>query len=216
MSGKAPLPKSFYTRDPKIVAIDLLGKILVRRLDDNYLEGIIVETEAYYGANDPASRARNGMKRYNAPMWGEVGLAFIYNVHNNWMLNVVAHEQGSVGAVLVRAIEPLRGIDIMMANRKIYDDIINLTNGPGKLTRALKIDGKLNRVDLANNGSPIFISHGENLGWRRIWQSRRVGVKKDLDMRLRFYVGDSSFVSKRFRSDLPVDFNAVRLNVNSD
>jgi len=203
-------------RDSKSVAIELLGKVLVRRLSDRCLEGMIVETEAYYGSDDPASRARNGMKKYNAPMWGEVGLAFIYNVHKEWMLNVVAHESGKVGAVLIRAIEPLKGVDVMMANRKIYGSIINLTNGPGKLTKALEIDKKLNCADLTSGESPIFISDGGYVIWQKIWLSNRIGVKRDLDIKLRFYIRDNPFVSRKRRSDLPIDFNAIRFNVNPD
>ena len=187
------LPREFYVRDPKDAALNLLGKIVVRRLSDQILEGIIVETEAYYGLNDPASRARDGLKNYNAPMWGKPGLAFIYNVHNNWMFNVVAHKPNHVGAVLIRAIEPLTGIEIMKANRGI-SDINKLTNGPGKLTKALKIDKGLNLTDLTNIESPIFIADG--LIVHKIGRSHRIGVKKDLDEKLRFYIEDNPFVSR--------------------
>lgn len=195
MLGQKPLPRKFYMRDPKLVARDLLGKILVRRLNGHFLEGVIVETEAYYGVDDPASRARNGMKTYNAPMWGEVGLAFIYNVHNNWMFNIVAHEPNGVGAVLIRAIEPLKGIDIVVANRKVHN-IINLTNGPGRLTKALKINKELNCIDLTDNKNLIFISNGKFIDEQSIERSHRIGVSKDLNIELRFYVKDNPFVSK--------------------
>ncbi len=188
------LPKKFYARDPKVVALNLLGKILVRRLGVHFLEGVIVETEAYYGIEDPASRAKNGMKKYNAPMWSKPGIAFIYNVHNNWMFNVVAHEPNSVGAVLVRAIEPLKGIVIMKTNRGI-SDINNLANGPGRLTKALKIGKELNCTDLTKSASPLFITVGKPV--RRIGRSHRIGVKRDLDEKLRFYIKDNPFVSKR-------------------
>ena len=107
---------SFYSRDPAVVARDLLGKRLVRVLNGEALEGTIVETEAYYGAEDPASRAFHGRKNYNRLMWGEPGRVFIYNVHRYWMLNVVAHEPDEIGAVLIRAIEPTRGIESMLSN----------------------------------------------------------------------------------------------------
>ncbi len=180
-------------RDPKDVALSLLGKILVRKLNDQILEGKIVETEAYYGLDDPASRARNGLKNYNAPMWGMPGLAFIYNVHNNWMLNVVAHKPNCIGAVLIRAIEPLRGIEIMKANRGL-SDINKLTNGPGRLTKALKIDKKLNLTDLTKIESPIFIINGPAV--HEVGSSHRIGVRRDLDEKLRFYIKDNPFVSK--------------------
>ena len=90
------LPRSFYTRSTDEVARDLLGKLLVRRLDDMLLGGIIVETEAYFGGDDPASRAYEGLKTYNRVMFEEPGRVFIYNVHQYWMLNLIAHDTGSV------------------------------------------------------------------------------------------------------------------------
>ena len=97
------LSRNFYMRDLEIVAKELLGKRLIRRLNGVSLGGIIVETEAYYGLDDPASRAYHGIKDYNSPMLGEPGRTFIYNVHRYWMLNIVAHEQNKIGAVLIRS-----------------------------------------------------------------------------------------------------------------
>ena len=112
----AVLPREFYERDPEAVARGLLGKRLLRKLKGEALRGIIAETEAYYGLEDPASRAFHGMKAYNRLMWSEPGRAFIYNVHNNWLMNIVTHEAGKVGAVLIRAIEPIEGIEVMKRN----------------------------------------------------------------------------------------------------
>lgn len=113
------MPKEFYERDPEIVAKELLGKRLIRKLEENFLEGIVVETEAYYGLNDPASHAYHGIKDYNRPMWKEPGRAFIYNVHKYWMFNLVAHKPNQVGAVSVRAVEPAKGIEVMNRNRPV-------------------------------------------------------------------------------------------------
>lgn len=190
------LPKEFYVRDPKVVAIELLGKILVRILNGSYLKGIIVETEAYYGEGDPASRARGGMKRYNMPMWGEPGRAFVYMVHGNWLLNVVAHEPGGVGAVLIRALEPLEGIGMMAANRGT-SDIRALTSGPGKLTRALRIDGSMNHLDLTSTESPLFIINGKRIDSSEVGRSHRIGVSMDLSEELRFFIRGNKFVSRR-------------------
>lgn len=190
------LPREFYARDPKTVALNLLRKVLVRMINASCLKGIIVETEAYYGENDPASRARGGMKRYNALMWGEPGITFIYMVHGNWLLNIVAHEPGGVGAVLVRALEPLEGIEIMMANRGT-NNIRSLTNGPGRLTKALKVDGSMNSLDLTSNKSPLFIIDGRKIGPREIERSHRIGVSLDLNEELRFFIKGNKFVSKR-------------------
>jgi len=190
------LLKKFYEREPEKVARDLLGKILIRKLGKKTLSGVIVETEAYYGPGDPASRASNGMKNFNRLMWCEPGVAFIYNVHKYWMFNIVSHEPGGVGAVLLRAIEPLEGIEIMKRNRGINDDkrLVELTNGPGKLTVAFGIDKKLNGVCLTSKKSPIYIVN--NQVQVKISSSKRIGVKADLDRNLRFYIDGNRFVSK--------------------
>jgi DNA-3-methyladenine glycosylase len=91
------LSKDFYERNSALVAKDLLGKVLVRKLDSEVLSGKIVETEAYYGGSDPASRAYRGRKRFNELMFMDVGKTFIYMVHANWLLNIVAHPSGGVG-----------------------------------------------------------------------------------------------------------------------
>ncbi|MGC8993304.1 MAG: DNA-3-methyladenine glycosylase [Candidatus Aenigmatarchaeota archaeon] len=186
------LKRKFFERNPKQVAIDLLGKVLVRKLDKKLLEGIIVETEAYFGLNDPASRAFHGRKNYNKEMWEEPGKIFIYNVHNNWMFNIVAHEKNEIGAVLIRAVHPIKGIEEMKRNRKVKD-IIELTNGPGKLTKALKIDKSFNGKFL----SPKNLIYIEDRGIKpEFLSSHRIGVKKDLEEELRFFVVNDPFVSR--------------------
>jgi len=186
------IKNEFFRRNPKLVAIDLLGKILVRIIDNKALEGIIVETEAYFGQDDPASRAYHGKKNYNKEMWDDPGKIFIYNVHNNWMFNVVSHEDGKVGAVLIRALHPLKGVEEMMRNRKIKD-IRKLTNGPGKLTKALKIDKSLSGKFLSPKNSIYIEDRGVKV---KIGSSHRIGVRKDLKEKLRFFVIDDEFVSR--------------------
>ena len=195
MKKRKILPRRFYERDPEVVAKDLLGKIIVRRLDDDILSGMIVETEAYYGPGDPASRAYDGMKNFNRLMWLEPGVAFIYNVHKYWMFNVVAHEPGGVGAVLIRAVEPLDGVEIMMGNRGVYDELVELTSGPGKFTVAFKIDKSLNGTDLTSAENPIYIT--DNKVQFEISSSKRIGVRADLDRDLRFYIKGNRFISKK-------------------
>ncbi|MCD6431873.1 DNA-3-methyladenine glycosylase [Candidatus Bathyarchaeota archaeon] len=188
------LPKDFYERDPALVAKELLGKILVRRLGSEVLSGKIVETEAYYGKNDPASRAYTGRKIFNELMFLDVGKAFIYMVHANWLLNIVAHLKNDVGAVLIRAIEPLEGIEIMRKNRKV-EDIRNLTSGPGKLTKALAITKEQNGIDVTEISSELTIAEGKMESFE-IETSHRIGVKNDLPRELRFFVKGNKFVSK--------------------
>ncbi|MEM3951968.1 MAG: DNA-3-methyladenine glycosylase [Nitrososphaerota archaeon] len=189
------LPRSFYERDPACVARDLLGNVLVRRLGEVELSGRIVEVEAYYGEDDPASKAYGGRRKFNELMFLEVGKTFIYMVHGNWLLNIVSHPPNKVGAVLIRAVEPVKGIEVMMKNRKTTN-IYSLTNGPGKLTKAFLIDKTLNNTDVTDPSSPIYIveSFGREF---KIESSHRIGVKKDLPEKLRFYIGGSQFVSKR-------------------
>ena len=187
------LPEEFYERDPETVARDLLGKRLIRRLDEDLLEGIIVETEAYYGLNDPASRAYYGVKNYNRLMWKEPGRAFIYNVHRYWMFNIVAHKLNRIGAVLIRAIEPTKGIEAMKRNRTITGTF-DLTNGPGKLTMALAIAKSLNGVPVTSRESEIIIAN--NKMEFEIGNSYRIGVNKDLERELRFYIKGNKYVSR--------------------
>ena len=193
MLPREVLPREFYERDPEIVARELLGKRLIRKLEENSLEGIIVEAEAYYGLNDPASRAYHGIKNYNRAMWGNPGMAFIYNVHNNWMFNIVAHEPNQIGAVLIRAVEPTEGIEIMKRNRPVKN-VFDLANGPGKLTRALKINKRLNGGTVISWESEVIIANNEMEF--EIGSSHRIGVRKDLERNLRFFIKGNKFVSR--------------------
>jgi len=188
------ISKGFYERDPAQVAKDLLGKVLVRKLQSNVLSGKIVETEAYYGGNDPASKAYKGRKRFNELMFLDVGKTFIYMVHGNWLLNIVAHVKGGVGAVLIRAIEPLEGVEAMLENRSVKN-MRELTSGPGKLTRALAITKDLNGVDVTKKDSKLFVAEGRNENFQ-IGTSPRIGVKADLPQNLRFFIKGNVFVSK--------------------
>jgi DNA-3-methyladenine glycosylase len=123
----------------------------------------------------------------------EPGKVLIYNVHNNWLFNIVAHEKGKVGAVLVRAIEPLNGIEEMRKNRKVKD-LHDLTNGPGKLTKALNITKDLNGIFVTDEKSEIVVL--DNKLNFVLGSSKRVGVTKDLPFNLRFFVKGNPFVSR--------------------
>ena len=187
------IPREFYERDPETVARGLLGKRMIRKLGKKAFEGVIVETEAYFGPEDPASRAHHGRKEYNEAMWGEPGALFIYNVHKYWMLNVVAHRLGMVGAVLIRALEPTRGMEIMKANREAKD-LTELTNGPGKLTEALRISKDLNSADVTLNTSQVAFADNEMSF--EIESSHRIGVTEDLKKKLRFFIKGNDYVSR--------------------
>jgi len=188
------LPRAFYERDTEIVAKEILGRTLIRKMNDTFLEGVIVETEAYYGLTDPASRAYHGLKQYNKPMWKNSGITFIYNVHKYWMLNIVAHLPQEIGAVLLRAIEPIKGIELMKRNRSV-ENIVELTNGPGKLTIALQIDKRMNGLNIFSEKSRLAVINSTPLEFE-IASSHRIGVRKDLERKLRFYIKGNKFVSK--------------------
>lgn len=167
---------------------------MVRRIGSEVLSGKIVETEAYYGEEDPASRAYRGRKNYNEVMFGEPGRAFVYMVHGWWLLNIVAHREGGVGAVLIRALEPLEGIGIMMKNRG-RKEVRDLTNGPGKLTKALAVTKALNGVDVTREDSSLAVAEGDEEDLE-VGSSHRIGIRVDLPQELRFFIKGNRFISR--------------------
>ena len=173
------LPRKFYMNDTKQVAKDLLGKTLVRKIGNQVLSGVIIETEAYKGKNDPASHASRKKTERNKIMFGEVGRAYVYFTYGmHYCFNVVAkREEDESGAVLIRAIQPQQGIKRMIKNRKT-DVISNLTNGPGKLTQAMQITLKQYDLDLTKNSS-LFIINGKKP--TKIMAKPRVGIKTGID-----------------------------------
>ncbi len=182
-----PLPEVFFQRDARDVAIDLLGKIIIRRVDGRVLMGKILETEAYYGPADPASRAYRGKKNYNRGMWLPGGHIFVYMVHANWMFNITT-DKGEAQAVLIRAVEPLMGLDYMYKRRG--RKLRELCNGPGKWTQAFGIVREMNEKPL---GGEIVVIESPWRGFD-IKYSHRIGVRTDLDEPLRFFI-PSKFTS---------------------
>lgn len=185
------LPRSFYERDSSEVARDLLGKILVCEAGGR-TSGIIVETEAYYGDKDPASKVF-GRKSKDHPMYGEAGKVYVYVVHASWLLNIVTGKVGEAGAVLIRAVEPLEGIELMR-ERRGTKEITELTNGPGKLAKAMQIDGRMQGEDVCT-GKLIYITHGPRSVFS-IGTSHRIGVRRDVRRKLRFFIDGNRFVSR--------------------
>ncbi len=190
------LSRRFYERDPAEVAVDLLGKILVRQIPTKRLSCMIVETEAYYGPGDPASRARKGGDLRKV-MFGEPGVALIYGVHGRWLLNVVAHRPGEAGAVLIRAAQPLEGVELMKRFRKISDTGL-LMSGPGRLTEAMRIDKSFHGKPVYIRRHGLWIEEGPTIPSSLIGRSHRIGVSRDLPVPLRFYLKEA--VASRTRS----------------
>ena len=175
------LSKEFFSQDAETVAKSLLGMNLVRKLDSGeILRARIVETEAYFGKEDPASRAcKNGDLKKT--MEENPGTILVYGVHNNWLINFVTGKKGKAEAVLLRALEPLN---------------FNLrTTGPGLLTKALQINKKFHKDNILNN-EKLWLESFEKEGLN-IVSSFRIGVRKDLKRQLRFYIKGNKFVSRK-------------------
>jgi len=189
-----PLSRDFYSRYVVDVARSLLGKVLVRIVDEGIMAGLIVEVEAYRGSDDPASHAYRGMTERNKVMWSKPGTAYVYQIYGiHYCLNVVAEPEGSPAAVLIRAVEPILGLELMLRNRRV-DDIRSLTNGPAKLTKALAINRSFNGWDLTL-GEKLYISRGIDVDEEHVVVTPRIGVR---DRRpWRFYIKGNRFVSKR-------------------
>ena len=187
------LPRDFYERDTARVAQELLGKVLVHRSREGVTSGKIVEAEAYYGRGDPASRASRKRTKLNWLMWERGGLAFVYMVHANLLFNVTTEREGIPGAVLIRALEPLEGVELMKRRRGTADER-NLTSGPGKLTKAMGITYEHHGLDLTKPNELVIVE-GE-AGPVEIASSHRIGVSADLKRKLRFFVRGNPNVSK--------------------
>lgn len=187
------LTRSFYERDAARVAQELLGKVLIHQSSNGTTSGRIVETEAYFGKGDPASRASRKRTKLNELMWWHGGLAFIYMVHARWMFNVTAERKGVPGAVLLRALEPIDGIDLMKKRRGVDDERL-LMSGPGRLTQAMGITYDQHKNDLTKSRVLTILDEGP--ARLEISSSHRIGVSADLKRELRFFIKDNRFVSK--------------------
>jgi len=187
------LTRAFFSRDPVTVARDLLGRILFYRTPKGLLAGRIVETEAYTGQADPASHAFRGRTARNAVMFGAAGHAYVYFSYGvHYCLNVTADAPGVAGAVLLRALEPLAGVEIM---RRHGDDgpEVRLLSGPGKIGRGFELDLKDNGRDFTRG--PLGLAAGAPVSDHEVAVSRRIGISRAADLPYRFSVIGSRSVS---------------------
>lgn len=192
-SSKRPLPRAFYLRPTEEVARALLGTVLTHATPDGVAGGRIVEVEAYLGETDPASHAFRGPRGRAEVMFREGGCAYVYFSYGvHWCMNVVTEREGTGGAVLIRALEPVEGIDLMRARRG-REDVRDLTSGPGKLTQALGIGRAENGLDLVS--SRLTISRGDAPAG--VEATPRIGITKAADWELRFVEKGSPFASRR-------------------
>jgi DNA-3-methyladenine glycosylase len=201
-----PLERSFFARDPRRVARELLGKVLIRetraRQDGrSRLTARIVEVEAYLGENDPAAHAAAGQTLRNAVLFGPPGHAYVYFIYgNHHCLNVSCEPEGRAGCVLFRALEPLSGSEEMARNRAIEvagpSDLLKLTSGPGRLSEAFAITrARDNACDLTSAASSLWIG-ADGYRTRRIRITPRIGITKAADHPLRYLIADNPFVSE--------------------
>jgi DNA-3-methyladenine glycosylase len=193
------LGRDFFARDTLTVARELLGQRLVRQLGGRRIAGRIVEAEAYVGEEDRACHAAPGRTARNAVMYGPAGYAYVYFIYGmHHCFNVVTAHEGFPAAVLVRALEPLEGLDAMRRHRKGRAGV-ELTNGPAKLCYALAIDRALNGADLVA-GEALWLERDEGVPDAEVATGPRVNVRGDeraLTVPWRFWIRDSVYVSKR-------------------
>jgi DNA-3-methyladenine glycosylase len=197
-----PLPGAFYDRDPRTVSRDLLGKVLVRRNGRKLRTARIVEIEAYLGEGDPAAHAACGRTSRNAVLFGPPGHAYVYFIYgNHYCLNISCLPDGMPGCVLVRALEPLIGIEEMARERGISlnltgkSDLRKLTSGPGRLAEAFSITRERdNGKDLTSANSDLFVAD-DHYTPSRVLTTVRIGIVKAASRPLRYVIAGNEFVS---------------------
>jgi DNA-3-methyladenine glycosylase len=217
------VPRSFYDRPTLTVAEELLGKVLVHRTAEGMTSGMIVETEAYIGEDDPACHAAPGPTRRNAPLYGPPGLSYVYlNYGIHYLVNAVTEAEGHPAAVLIRALSPLDGVPLMVARRvgsirrmahgsgltahggpaRPIDALaqFDLCRGPGNLTKALGITGAESGLDLSASRLTI---EDRALRVGAVSRGPRIGIRVGVDRPWRLWIADHPAVSAQ-RSRAPV------------
>jgi DNA-3-methyladenine glycosylase len=198
----SPLDRAFYARNPRRVARELLGKVLVRDGGKLRLTGRIVEVEAYLGANDPASHSFAGETARNSVLFGPPGHAYVYFIYGaHYCLNVSCERDGKAGGVLFRALEPLEGVEEMARAREIEllgpRDLVRLTSGPGRMAEAFGVTrARDNGCDLTSSASSLWIGD-DGFRARNIQVTPRIGITKAADHPLRYILAGNGFVSGR-------------------
>jgi len=190
-----PLPRAFYDRETELVSRELLGTILVSETPDGVTAGRIVETEAYLGEHDPACHAAVGETARTKYLYGPPGTAYIYFIYGaHWCFNAVTRGVGLPSAVLVRALEPVGGVELMRERRHHPRHDRDLTNGPGKLCAALGITGEASGLPLS--APPLMICRGAPVPDADVEVTPRIGITRAADWPLRWFVANDPYVSR--------------------
>jgi len=199
MPARKPLPRSFYLDSPDVVGRRLLGKLVTRRLDGQSLTGRIVEIEAYLGLDDPAAHAYAGKTARNAVLFGPPGFAYVYFIYGMYYcLNVSCQPEGHGAGVLIRALEPVEGLDTMARLRNLPPSANPrlLTSGPGRLCQALDITRAAhNGLDVTSRTSILQLLD-DGFEPEMIRSTPRIGISKAVEHPLRFVIEGNAFVSK--------------------
>lgn len=187
--------EDFYLLDTVKIARKLLGKLLVKREENNqFTAGMIVETEAYIPNGDSANHSASGRTKRNAAMHEQGGILYVYKIYGvHYCTNVVTESHGLGAAVLLRALEPIEGIELMKSRRNC-DNVNQLCKGPGNLSRAMGVDNSYNFASLLTDN--LFIQEYNALNNNEIKATGRIGISKAADLKLRFFIADSKYVSR--------------------
>jgi len=204
-----PLPRSFYDRETEVVARELLGAVLEVHSPDGVASGRIVETEAYVGEHDLACHAAAGRTARTEVLYGAPGFAYVYFIYGMyWCFNAVTRAENEPSAVLVRALEPVDGVELMRRRRPKAKRDVDLTNGPGKLCLALGIGREQHGLRL--DRPPVLIRPGVPIADADVVVTPRIGITQCADWPLRYLIKDNPFVSKT-----PAGFEKTHFNAPS-
>lgn len=190
------LTPEFFQRVPIEAARLLLGKYLVRELKEGILVGKIVETEAYLAIGDPAAHTYKGKTPRNLSLFKPAGYAYVHSMRQHCLLDIVVGSKTTSGSVLIRAVEPIDGVELMKANRH-SDNVLNLCSGPGKLCEAFAITRELDGVEMTSDDSTLFVVDlGYEIEAGIIMVSPRVGISKAREELRRFTIKDNLYTSR--------------------
>ncbi len=189
------LDRGFYSQPTLRLARNLLGKHFVHETESGRLSGWIVEVEAYLWRNDPACHAARGLTNKNRSMFAQPGTLYVYCIHSCWCMNVVSETEGRGAAVLIRAIEPIDGVNPMLRHRGVANPV-ELTNGPGKLCQAFGLHRPHDGIDLVQHDS-LWIEAPAISPRFRIGRSTRIGIRHGTNLLYRYFIDGNRYVSGR-------------------